>query len=198
MNVLESLEIKAAMRQLAAQSNDVKFDVTDAHIEKSVMYCRRSLNGKTGIQDLLKPQDTEKDGVRNIDSAKLSAGTAFICTSVVISVANSRAGVLKVEDQLSTLDYSPESGASAGQFFNNELSIKIGSKEKLKAVLRHMLPVEAGDNAFENSGFSVSPFVIPSQAQILPQLNIFNLPCPDTEDIAIEVAFVGYKISQNN
>jgi hypothetical protein len=198
-NIVEQLSIQAAVRKLAANSKDIKFDTERAIIERHVLYCRKAVGGKNGITQLLQPQDVQKDGVRNIDSARLVTGEAFICTGLVISTASHNARISD-ESKLSSISYSQGvEEAADGQFFNNEFSLKIQNKEKLKVVLRHAVPNNTSDENFASNCYEVSPFVIGENQTILPELNIFNPPVAnDTSDVVIEVALVGYRVSANN
>lgn len=195
-NLLETIQTKSAVREIA--KGKVDFDASKAHIEKSTLYLRKALNGLTGIQQLIKPSDTEKDGVRNIDSARLPSGEAFLVTGLVISTATAAAKLSREED-ISALEFFQgiENGAQP-KFFNSELSLKVGNKEKLKTVLRHAMQAQETDDVFDKSAYQVTPFVIEPQQNISPDLNIFDLPCPADQDMVVEVAFVGYKISGNN
>lgn len=198
MELVKVLEEKANVRAIAKSNKQITFDTDGAQIEKDVLFFRRALAGKTGIQQLMKPQDVERDGVRNIDSARLTGGVAFLVTGILISTASSQS-VLKDESEISAQTFDVGSYApSKCNFFNNELSIKVANKEKMKAVLRHMTPQEAGDERTIDMAHEVSPFIIAPNQTILPELNIFNLPCTDGADIVIEVAFVGYKITENH
>jgi hypothetical protein len=198
MELVKILEEKANVRAIAKANKQITFDTDGAQIEKDVLFFRRALAGKTGIQQLMKPQDVEKDGVRNIDSARLTGGVAFLVTGVLISTASSRV-VLNDESEISAQTFEVGSIAySKSEFFNNELSIKVANKEKMKAVLRHMTPEQSGDERTINMAHEVSPFIIAPNQTILPELNIFNLPCAVDTDIVIEVAFVGYKITENH
>ncbi|MDM8159043.1 hypothetical protein QUH73_04335 [Labilibaculum sp. K2S] len=197
MELVKVLEEKANVRAIAKSNKQITFDTDGAQIEKDVLFFRRALSGKTGIQQLMKPQDVEKDGVRNIDSARLTGGTAFLVTGILISTASSRT-VLKDESDISAQTFAVGSTARNPVFYNNELSIKVANKEKMKAVLRHMSPELAGDDKAVDMAYEVSPFIIAPNQTILPELNIFNAPCADTEDLVIEVAFVGYKITENH
>lgn len=198
MELVKVLEEKANVRAIAKANKQITFDTDGAQIEKDVLFFRRALAGKTGIQQLMKPQDVEKDGVRNIDSARLTGGVAFLVTGVLISTATC-AAVITSEDEISAQSFQIGALAPTNiHFFNNELSIKVANKEKMKAVLRHMTPEDAGDEKTIDMAHDVSPFIIAPNQTILPELNIFNTPCPDGKDIVIEVAFVGYKITENH
>jgi len=191
MQLIKALEEKKAVRAIAAQNSKVNFDVKRAKIEKDILFIRKDVSDKAGIQQLVKPQDAEKDGVRNIDSAKLTSGTAFLVTGILISASGLQAA-LTSESQLSGENFEIGSG-SFEDFFNSELSIKIGGEEKMKALLRHMTPEVAGDDIPERMAYQVSPFIIPPSQVINPELNIFN----PKDLVAIEVAFIGYRISEN-
>ncbi|RKE04455.1 hypothetical protein [Marinifilum flexuosum] len=198
MELVKVLEEKANVRAIAKANKQITFDTDGAQIEKDVLYIRKSLAGKTGIQQLMKPQDVEKDGVRNIDSARLTGGVAFLVTGILISTANC-AAKLASEDEISAQEFNVGSeNPTLASFFNNELSIKVANKEKMKAILRHMTPEQAGDDKTVDMAHEVSPFIIAPNQTILPELNIFNAPCPADKDIVIEVAFVGYKITENH
>ncbi|GAB7086064.1 hypothetical protein [Marinifilum fragile] len=198
MELVKVLEEKANVRAIAKANKQITFDTDGAQIEKDVLYFRKSLAGKTGIQQLMKPQDVEKDGVRNIDSARLTGGVAFLVTGILISTANC-AAKLASEDEISAQEFNVGSeNPTLASFFNNELSIKVANKEKMKAILRHMTPEQAGDDKTVDMAHEVSPFIIAPNQTILPELNIFNAPCPADKDIVIEVAFVGYKITENH
>ncbi|MCY1634866.1 hypothetical protein [Marinifilum sp. D737] len=198
MELVKVLEEKANVRAIAKANKQITFDTDGAQIEKDVLYFRKSLAGKTGIQQLMKPQDVEKDGVRNIDSARLTGGVAFLVTGILISTANC-AAKLASEDEISAQEFNVGSeNPTLASFFNNELSIKVANKEKMKAILRHMTPEQAGDDKTVDMAHEVSPFIIAPNQTILPELNIFNAPCPVDKDIVIEVAFVGYKITENH
>jgi hypothetical protein len=197
MNLVDQIKLQNAVSQLVSQDERMSFPVDgNTLIEKDILFTRIALGTKTGIQELLKPQDNEMDGVRNISNAKLAGGTAFLVTAIVISNA-SHSAVIKDEAVLATLAYTGEFSKRESSFFNNELSLKIGGKEKIKAALRHMMPQEAGDEKFVESGYSVSPFLIPSNQVILPALNIFSNPTLADKDIALEIALVGYRITAN-
>lgn len=197
MELVKVLEEKANVRAIAKANKQITFDTDGAQIEKDVLFFRRALAGKTGIQQLMKPQDVEKDGVRNIDSARLTGGVAFLVTGILISTASSKT-VITDESDISNHFFAVGSTAENPVFYNNELSIKVANKEKMKAVLRHMSPELAGDDKAVDMAHEVSPFIIAPNQTILPELNIFNPPCADTEDLVIEVAFVGYKITENH
>ena len=198
MELVKVLEEKANVRAIAKANKQITFDTDGAQIEKDVLFFRKSLAGKTGIQQLMKPQDVEKDGVRNIDSARLTGGVAFLVTGILISTANC-AAKLSDEDEISAQEFNVGSeNPTLASFFNNELSIKVANKEKMKAILRHMTPEQAGDDKAVEMAHEVSPFVIAPNQTILPELNIFNAPCPADKDIVIEVAFIGYKITENH
>jgi len=197
MNLVDQIKLQNAVSQLVSQDERMSFEVDgNTLIEKDILFTRVALGTKTGIQELLKPQDNEMDGVRNISNAKLAGGTAFLVTALVISQANHSA-VISNEADLAKLAYSGEYAKTISPFFNNELSFKVGGKEKIKAALRHMMPQEAGDEKFIDSGYEVSPFLIPSNQVILPALNIFSNPTAADKDIALEIACIGYRITAN-
>lgn len=130
MELVKVLEEKANVRAIAKANKQITFDTDGAQIEKDVLYFRKSLAGKTGIQQLMKPQDVEKDGVRNIDSARLTGGVAFLVTGILISTANC-AAKLASEDEISAQEFNVGSeNPTLASFFNNELSIKVANKEK--------------------------------------------------------------------
>ncbi|NOU59096.1 hypothetical protein [Marinifilum caeruleilacunae] len=191
MQLIKALEEKKAVRMIAKENQKVNFNVANARIEKDMLWLRKELSGKSGIQQLIKPQDAEKDGVRNIDSAKLTSGTAFLVTGILISTA-SLGAPLANESEMSRQEFSIGSQAD-GALFNSELSIKVGGEEKMKALLRHMSPEVAGDDKPDQMAYHVSPFVIPPSQVINPELNILDA----AGNCVIEVAFVGYKISEN-
>jgi|GEM_PF-3494701 len=195
-NLLETIQIKSAVRQIA--NGKVNFDATKAHIEKSTLYFRKALCGLSGIQQLIKPADVEKDGVRNIDSARLPSGEAFLVTGIVFSTAKSEA---KLTDEKAISALSFTTGMADGnlaKFLNSEFSLKVGNKEKLKTILRHAKAEMKGDDVFDKAAYQVTPFIIEPQQNISPDLNIFDLPCAADKDLVLEVALVGYKISGNN
>ena len=198
LQLARTLEEKAIVRGLANKNNKVNFDVKGAKIEKDVLYLRKDVCGLTGIQQLIKPQDTEKDGVRNIDSARLPGGTAFLVTGILISLAVGEQIV--TEEDLARSDfYASYSGKGPyASLQNSELSIKVQGEEKTKNILRHMMPVMAGDDITTDAAYKVSPFVIPPNQTITPELNIFNPVGMVGDTVAIEVAFVGYKITENH
>ncbi|MBI9035473.1 hypothetical protein DWB61_03750 [Ancylomarina euxinus] len=197
MNLVDQIKLQSAVSQIVSQDERMSFEVDrNTLIEKDILFTRIALGTKTGIQELLKPQDNEMDGVRNISNAKLAGGTAFLVTGIVISHAGHSA-VIKNEADLAKLTYSGEYAKADSSFFNNELSLKIGGKEKVKAALRHMMPQEAGDEKFVDSGYAVSPFLIPSNQVILPALNIYANPTAADKDTALEIALVGYRITAN-
>lgn len=199
-NLLESIQTKSAVREIA--KGKVNFDASRAHIEKSTLYFRKAIGGLTGIQQLLKPADVEKDGVRNIDSARLPSGEAFLVTGIVFSTGHHGNPDYDLKDESNYSKLTYRLGANtmyAETLFNSELSLKVGNKEKFKSILRHAAIAESGDKSFENAAYEVTPFIIESQQNISPELNIFKeVALSGSEDMVLEVALVGYKISGNN
>lgn len=192
--VTTQMEEQAAVRVLAGRNSKIAPMAKSAKIERETLYLRRSLSGLSGIQKLIKPEDTEKEGIRNIDSARLSGGTAFIVTGIVISTAAS-AAKLANENEITAQEFTIGSGNNAA-FHNSELVIKVANGQKFKSLLRHISPEDSGDNSFFNSAHSVSPFVIAESQTISAELNIFD-PVAADKDVVIEVAFVGYRLTQN-
>lgn len=195
-NLLETIQIKSAVRNIA--KNKVNFDTKAAHIEETVLYARKSVSGLTGIQQLMKPADKQKDGVRNIDSARLAAGEAFLVTGMVISSATAREKLVE-ESSFSSLDFTQGlTEAVDTKFFNSELTINIGNKEKFKSILRHSMQAKATDDTFVKSAHQITPFLIEPQQSIDFSLNIFDQPTTPEQEAVVEIALVGYKISANN
>jgi len=195
-NLLETIQIKSAVREIA--KGKVNFDTRGAHIEETVLYARKSVSGLTGIQQLMKPADKQKDGVRNIDSARLAAGEAFLVTGIVISSATAREK-LADESAFSSLEFTQGlTEALPSSFFNSELTVNVGNKEKFKSILRHSMQANTTDDTFVKSAHQITPFLIEPQQSIDFSLNIFDPACPPVSDAVVEITLVGYKISANN
>jgi hypothetical protein len=194
--IIDLQNIKAAVKKLALEAN-IKF-AENASIEEHVLFMRNDMTGRSGIIQLIKPQDTQLDGVRNIDSARLVTGEAFICVGIAFSTANTRAKIAN-ESAISALEFQRTiSGGIDPRFFNNEFSLKIGSKEKLKMTIRHAMPEEGVDKPLRSEYCAVTPFVIDENQVILPEINCFNaVGDPATEGRAVEVALIGYRLSSN-
>ena len=194
--IIDLQNIKAAVKKLALEAN-IKF-AGNASIEEHVLFMRNDLAGRSGIVQLIKAQDTQVDGVRNIDSARLVSGEAFICVGVAFSTAVSTAKIAN-EGELSALDFhrTVEGGIEA-PFFNNEFSLKIGNKEKLKMTIRHAMPETGADKPVRSEYCAVTPFVIDENQTILPEINCFNaVGAAATNGRAVEVALIGYRVSSN-
>jgi len=199
MNFQDQLALQGAVRKMAKMGANIQTEIENALVEKDTLFFKMQLSGKSGIVQLLKPSHTETDGVRNIDSARLAGGTHFVVTGIAISTGISDKPVSDLEIPSIPLSLSTESKSrgSSPKFFESELSIKIANKEKIKSVLRHLMPENHSDNSFEEQAYKVSPFVIPANAPILPELNLFTQACPVDQEVIIEVAMTGYKITEN-
>jgi len=196
-NIIDLQNIKAAVKKMAIDAN-ISF-AQNALIEEHVLFMRNDLAGRSGIVQLIKPQDTQLDGVRNIDSARLVSGEAFICVGIAFSSAHSAKPIVKDGD-VSNLDFQRTiNGAGIAKgFFNNEFSLKIGSKEKLKMTLRHAMPEDGVDKPIRSEFCAVTPFVIDENQTILPEVNCFNATGDKAaEGAVLEVALIGYRLSSN-
>lgn len=195
-NLNEVIKELEAVRAIAQAKT--KVDVHGALIEKSVLYARAMVGGKSGSQSLIKTSDSEADGVRNIDNAKLPTGEAFLVTGIAISTG-SCSGKPTDEAELSKVPFERSIENSISESFtNSELSIKAGKKEKFKTILRHVMQQNASDDTFEDSAHTVTPFVIDPQQSIEFDLNIFDAVAKEVNDSAIEVALIGFRITANN
>lgn len=194
MKLTEVLEEKAAVRAIAKRNEKISLNLETARIEKDILFVRKALKGKTGIQQLTKQSDVFMDGVRNIDSGRLPADTAFVVTGILVSHALADAAVTRDED-IAALAFSVKSEETP--FYNSELSTKINGEEKTKGILRHMSPETNGDGIAADLAYEVSPFVIAPSQSITPELNILNDVSDGTTDLVVEVAYVGYKITEN-
>lgn len=195
-NLNDTIKELGAVRGIAKERTAI--DVDNAIVEKATLYVRSAVGGKSGTQSMIKPSDSEADGVRNIDNAKLPTGEAFLVTGIAISSGTHR-GAMTNESSLSTVAF--QNGTEEGIesiFFNSELSIKAGRKEKFKSLLRHIMPINAGDDTFEKNAHSVTPFVIESQQLIEINLEIYDAIDATTDDSAVEVALIGFRITANN
>lgn len=195
--IIDLQNIKAAVKKMAIDAK-ISF-AQNAMIEEHVLFMRNDLAGRSGIVQLIKPQDTQLDGVRNIDSARLVSGEAFICVGIAFSTAHSAAKIAK-ESDVSNLDFQRTINGSelAKGFFNNEFSLKIGSKEKLKMTLRHAMPEDGVDKSVNADFCAVTPFVIDENQTILPEINCFNATGDQAANGAVlEVALIGYRLSSN-
>jgi hypothetical protein len=196
-SIVSTLAEKQAVRALVSSSSKVvSIKAESARIEKDVIFMRKAMKGSSGIIQILKSEDRQMDGVRNIDSGRLTGNTAFVVTGILISTAKTATPVIAESD-------IPKSefvvGAEANlPFHNSELSLKIGGEEKVKAVLRHLAPHISGDDNTLDLAYEVSPFIIAPNQTILPELKVFNDPTEGTEDLILEIALVGYKVTQNN
>ena len=194
--IIDLQNIKAAVKKMAAEAG-IKFS-SNAIIEEHVLFMRNDMASRSGIVQLIKPQDTQLDGVRNIDSARLVSGEAFICVGIAFSTAHSGAAI-RDESELSALDYQRTVGGGIdAPFFNNEFSLKIGNKEKLKMTIRHAMPEDGADKPVRSEYCAVTPFVIDENQTILPEINCFNAVGDKAANgKAVEVALVGYRLSSN-
>lgn len=195
INIIEQQKIKEAVRKLAIEAK-ISF-ASEAVIENHVLYTRNDLTASSGIAELIKSQDKKVDGVRNIDSARLNTGEAFICTGVAFSVAQGSAAI-KGEEAFSMLDYSRTmSNRNIAPFFNNEFTLKISSKEKLKMIIRHGMQGAQSDEPMMDHFCPVTPFVIDENQAILPQINCFNPVGAADAPVVFEMALVGYRLTSN-
>jgi hypothetical protein len=196
-NIIELQNIKAAVKKMAI-SGKISF-ADNCLIEEHVLFMRNDLAGRSGIVQLIKAQDSKIDGVRNIDNAKLTSGEAFICVGVAFSTAKSAAKIVN-EIAVSNLDYQRTingGGVSQG-FYNNEFSLKVGSKEKLKMTLRHAMPEDGVDKPVRSEFCAVTPFIIDENQTILPEINCFNASGDAaTEGHVLEACLIGYRLSSN-
>lgn len=192
-SIIALQEEKAAIKQLATQAG---IDAEQALIEKKVLFTRKEMTARAGIVKLLEPSDSKMDGIRNIDNAKLVGGEAFVCTGISFAVAVGKTAV--PDGAMASLPFSRSflKGAPNG-FYNNEFSLKIGSKEKLNLVLRHACPALDSDDPTINNYCEVTPFVIKENQTILPELNCVTPNGSSDAPIFLEVALIGYKISRN-
>lgn len=195
--IIDLQNIKAAVKKMAKEAK-ISF-AENCLIEEHVLFMRNDLAGRSGIVQLIKTQDSKIDGVRNIDSAKLVSGEAFICTGIAFSTARSATKITN-ETQVSNLDYQRTingGGVSQG-FYNNEFSLKVGSKEKLKMTLRHAMPEDGADKPVRSEYCAVTPFVINENQTILPEINCFNASGdPAAEGAVLEVSLIGFRLSSN-
>ncbi|MBI9058379.1 MAG: hypothetical protein JEZ01_11510 [Labilibaculum sp.] len=195
-SVVSTLADKAAIRAIAKGNKKINFDTERARIEKYEIFMRKAMKGKTGIQEILKASDVQTDGVRNIDSGRLNADTAFLVTGILISTATT-ANPADTDQKIAVAEFVVGSDAN-NKFHNSELSLKIANEEKVKGVLRHMTPNVSGDDITTDMAYEVSPFVIAPNQSIKPELQVFEDPTSGTEDLVIEITLVGYKITENN
>ncbi|MDE5421762.1 hypothetical protein L3073_06045 [Ancylomarina sp. DW003] len=194
-NIIEQIQIKEAIAKLAA-SKGIAVN-SNTLIEQHILYCRKELSGSRGIIRLVESQDPMMDGVRNIDSGKLNSGESFICTGVIFSTANS-IEALKGDSDFTKLGFarSIDEGIDTA-FFNNEVSLKIQNKEKLKVVLRHAMPEKPKDDSAFNEYCGLTPFVITQNQSIQPEINCLQAVGASDKPIVFEFALVGYRLSSN-
>lgn len=196
-SIVSTLAEKQAIRALVAgSSKTTSINADSARIEKDVIYMRKAMKGSTGIIQILKSEDRQMDGVRNIDSGRLTGNTAFVVTGILISTAIFRS-VIKSENEIQQAEFMVGAETNV-PFHNSELSLKVGGEEKVKAVLRHLVPHIAGDDNTLDMAYEVSPFIIAPNQTILPELKVFADPAGLNEDLVLEITLVGYKITQNN
>lgn len=196
-NIVSTLAEKQAVRALVAGSTKVTgINAQTARIEKDVLFMRKAMKGTTGIIQILKSEDRQMDGVRNIDSGRLTGNTAFVVVGILISTAKTQnpvtaeANIAKESFIVGAYQNIP--------FHNSELSLKVAGEEKVKAVLRHITPHIAGDDNTLDMAYEVSPFVIAPNQTIMPELKVFNDPTEGTKDLLLEIALVGYKVTERN
>ncbi|BAX79044.1 hypothetical protein [Labilibaculum antarcticum] len=196
-SIVSTLAEKQAIRALVAgSSKTTSIKAETARIEKDVIYMRKAMKGSTGIIQILKSEDRQMDGVRNIDSGRLTGNTAFVVTGILISTAMF-ASVIKSENEIQQAEFVVGAENNV-PFHNSELSLKVGGEEKVKAVLRHLVPHISGDDNTLDMAYEVSPFIIAPNQTILPELKVFADPAGLNEDLVLEIALVGYKVTQNN
>ena len=196
-NLNDTIKELGAVKAIAQAKTKVNID--GALIEKATLYARAAIGGKSGTQALIKPSDSEAEGVRNIDNAKLPTGEAFLVVGIAISTGSAKAAITD-ESALTKVSFvlGTEDSGVEKSIFNSELSIKAGRKEKFKTILCHVMPSKLSDDTFHKNAHSVTPFVIDPQQQIEFDLNILDTVAIDPSDTAIEVALVGYRITANN
>lgn len=194
-NIIEQQSIKAAVKQIAKKSG-VSFALR-ATVEEHVLYTRNDMTGKSGIDELIKSQDKKVDGVRNIDSARLNTGEAFVCTGIAFSVAQGQAA-LKDDVDMAILGFSRTmTNRGLTPFFNNEFTLKVSNKEKLKMIIRHGMATSNSDDPMMNEYCQVTPFIIDENQSILPQVNCFHPVGTKDAPVAFEMALIGYKLTTN-
>ena len=195
-NIIEQQKIKEAVRAIAIASG-IDFVNNGTLIESHILYTRNDITERSGIVELIKAQDKKVDGVRNIDSARLNTGEAFICTGVAFSVASGREALAN-EGDFSKLDFQRTmSNRGVTAFFNNEFSLKISNKEKLNVIVRHGMQGSQTDEPMYNHHCPVTPFVIDQNQSILPQINCFQPVGTKDEPVVFEMALIGYRLTSN-
>lgn len=195
-NIVSTLAEKKAVRALVAGSKKVTgINAQSARIEKDSLFMRKAMKGSTGIIQILKSEDRQMDGVRNIDSGRLTGNTAFVVTGILISTATTKDEITD-ESKIAAEKFSVGVENNPA-FHNSELSLKVAGEEKVKAVLRHITPALAGDDNTLDMAYEVSPFVIAPNQTIMPELKVFNDPAV-MGDLILEIALVGYKVTERN
>jgi len=200
MSLVALLDEKASVREIARQSDSIDFDVTNAMIEKDILFVKKDIGGLSGIQQLLKQSDAELDGVRNIDSAKLNGGEAFLVEKIIVTAGQAE-HKCKTEEELRIVDLYTNLGNFPVELRSAKLSLKVNSTEKFSAPINRIANITECDDVFGQgkSGKEVPPFIIPANQVVLPEINLYDRVDDGDGDLStvLEISFVGYRITKN-
>lgn len=95
-------------------------------IVDSVIYASKAANGNTSFE-VIQPSDKPKEGIRNIDSAKLESTQYFLLRGIRLQTATIAVeeGESVTDEQIATADFS---GALNNTIANGELEILVAGK----------------------------------------------------------------------